>query len=70
MKRDTLFLKVAILIVLEQGWKHTAKTIFSFLLRKVAILIVLEQGWKVFQILETGRMAVAILIVLEQGWKL
>ncbi len=62
---------VAILIVLEQGWK----TFMCFDKRNssvVAILIVLEQGWKAKATKATEKEAakVAILIVLEQGWKL
>ena len=38
-------LLVAILIVLEQGWKRPARSLFRRQ-RPVAILIVLEQGWK------------------------
>ena len=36
---------VAILIVLEQGWKKE-EDLYNLLYNHVAILIVLEQGWK------------------------
>jgi len=62
---------VAILIVLEQGWKQQQRKLLLVFAAPVAILIVLEQGWK----LETAAglqlpVVVAILIVLEQGWKI
>ena len=41
--------KVAILIVLEQGWKMSI-FIFSIGFDIVAILIVLEQGWKAIDV--------------------
>ena len=61
---------VAILIVLEQGWKPPRCRVCSSL-PVVAILIVLEQGWKVVGLFPGHANAVvAILIVLEQGWKI
>jgi len=63
-------LTVAILIVLEQGWKVLQNRIMVIRSCVVAILIVLEQGWKASKrALYASIYRVAILIVLEQGWK-